>query len=115
MKLSELKATVDFTIECLRDYESPDDIEVLITLSDNSVGARASSTVRYAGMGIDFEHGQFRIAPGKRLVTMGNGLQDIKPAGYKVYEGRKYYYCQRCGNKVSKDDFYCRSCSQKLR
>lgn len=60
MNLLELKENVDFAIEQLHSYEKPKDIQVLITLSERSIGARASTRVIYAGLGIDWKHGQFR-------------------------------------------------------
>jgi hypothetical protein len=109
-----LKIIVDLTISRLRDYQKAEDIEVLITLSDASVGARASSRVEHAGLGFDWEQGQFRISPSKPLVTMGNNLSDVRLVGYRIYDGRKYYYCTRCDSRVAKDDKFCRHCGQRL-
>ena len=117
MNLKELKDNVDFTINNLNNYKKPEDISVLITLSETSVGARASSGIKYVGMGFDWEYGQFRIHPEKALVRQGKALNDIKP----VYEhtplngGRKSYICNTCGRIVSKDDRYCKHCGQRLR
>jgi hypothetical protein len=63
MNLKELKFIIDFMVNGLNSYEKPEDIEVLINISEKSIGASASSKVQYAGMGIDWEHGQFRIEP----------------------------------------------------
>ena len=63
MNLKELKNIVDFAIENLQHHQNPEEISVLITLSESSVGSRASSTIKYVGMGFDWEHGQFRIEP----------------------------------------------------
>ena len=115
MNLKELKNTIDFTIERLHDYEDLNEIPVLITLSDKSIGSRASSIITYAGMGIDWEHGQFRIEPAKHLVSKGNSLVDIKSIVCRPFDSRNYYYCPRCEGKASKDDKYCRHCSQRLK
>jgi DNA-directed RNA polymerase subunit RPC12/RpoP len=116
MNLKELKETIDFVIGQLRhDYEKPEQIPVLINLSENSIGARASSGVNYACMGIDWEHGQFRLQPSKSLVSKGNALTDVKEVVRKEFEGRAYYFCPRCGDKIAKDDYYCRYCGQKLK
>lgn len=114
MKLSMLKIIVDLTISRLRDYQKAEDIEVLITLSDASVGARASSRVEHAGLGFDWEQGQFRLSPSKPLVTMGNNFSDVKLAACRTYDGRKYYCCTRCDSRVAKDDKFCRRCGQRL-
>jgi hypothetical protein len=114
MNLEELKSNIDFTIERLRHVDAKD-VPVLITLSENSVGARSSTKVKYVEMGFDFEHNQLRIEPEVNLVKMGNSLKDIKPVICEEFEGRKYYFCPRCGQKIAKDDYYCRYCGQKLR
>jgi hypothetical protein len=115
MDLKQLKDTVDFTIKNLRDYEDPSEIPVLITLSEPSIGSRAFSQVVHVGMGFDWEHGQFRIAAEKQLVSIGKALTDVKSIVCHPYDGRNYYFCPRCEGKISKDDRYCRYCSQKLR
>lgn len=114
MNLDELKFVVDHTIEHLHHGMQSKDIPVLITLSENSMGARSSSNVKYAGLGFDWEHGQFRIEPEKSLVRKGNSLTDPKCTVRRQYDGRNYYFCPRCSSKISKNDCYCRFCSQKL-
>ena len=114
MDLLELKTIIDSTIENLR-YEKPENISVLITLSESSIGPRASSSVKYASLGFDWEHNQFRLQPRKPLVTKGNSLTDVKNITCKQFEGRNYYFCPRCQQKISKNDSFCRYCSQKLK
>jgi hypothetical protein len=114
MNLKELKEAVDLTIEHLK-HQDPKDISVLITLSESSMGARASSSVKYTGMGFDWENGQFRIEPEKILVTKGNRLEDVKNVTCRSFEGRNHYYCPRCNAKITKNDIFCRDCGQKLR
>ncbi len=115
MNLKELKTIIDFTLEHLQPHQNPEEIDVLITLSETSIGSRASSAIKYAGMGFDWEHGQFRLEPVKQLVCKGNTLTDVKEVQCRQYDGRNYYFCPRCQNKISKDDKYCRYCSQKLK
>jgi YHS domain-containing protein len=114
VNLKELKLIIDSTIDNLH-YEKPENIPVLITLSESSIGSRAASSVEYAGMGFDWERGQFRLEPSKSLVTKGNNLTDIKSIDCRQYDGRNYYFCPRCQQKISKNDSYCRYCSQKLK
>ena len=114
MNLEELKASIDSEIENLQGNELKD-ISVLITLTENSMGARASSEIQSINMGFDWEHGQLRIHPSKCLVKKGNSSKDIKNAICREYDGRKYYICPRCETKVSKHDNYCRGCCQKLK
>lgn len=115
MDLLELKSIINHTIEQLHIYQDPKEINVLITLSDSSIGARASSEIKYAGLGFDWESGQFRLEPTKVLVTKGNTLKDIKPVKREQFEGRNFYFCPRCDGKIAKDDCYCRECGQKLK
>lgn len=114
MHLKQLKILVDSAIDNLY-FEKPENIPVLITLSENSIGARAASTVKYAGLGFDWENNQFRIEPEKPLVTKGNNLSDVKGILCKEYNGRKLYFCPRCQSKITKNDYYCRYCGQKLK
>ena len=115
MNLEELKENIDSTIRHLNDYENPKNIMVLISLEESSMGGRASSGVNCVGMGFDWENGQFRIEPTKSLVNKGNAITDIKKVTCWEYNGRKYYKCPRCESKVTKDDNYCKFCSQKLK
>lgn len=114
MTLKELQLVVNMTIDYLHDL-NPEEIPVLITLSEPSWGARASVSVKYAGMGGDWEKGQFRLEPTKELVIKGNNLTDVKPVVCRQYDGRNYYFCPRCTGRVAKNDCYCRYCGQKLR
>lgn len=114
MNLEELKMIVDNTIKHLH-YEKPNEVPVLITLTESSMGARAATSVRYANMGFDWEKGQFRLEPNEKLVKRGNSLTDVKSVECREYEGKKYYFCPRCQQKISKNDRYCRYCSQKLK
>jgi hypothetical protein len=114
MNLYELKKAVDLTIDHLH-HQNPEEIEVVITVSENSMGARASSAVKYAGKGFDWENHQFRLEPSRALVSKGNSLTDVKSVVCRQSEGRNFYFCPRCGQKISKSDHYCRDCSQKLK
>jgi len=115
LNLLDLKMNIDYIISNLRDYENPKDIEVLITLSESSVGSRAFAKVKYVGMGFDWENGQLRIEPEKPIVSEGNTFKDIKKIKCEQFEGRNYYFCPRCESKISKDDKFCRYCGQKLK
>lgn len=115
LNLRELKENIEFTIKNLKEYQKAEDIPVLITLSESSVGARASTNISCVGMGIDWEHGQFRIEPARAVVGKGNTLQDAKEIHCKKYDNRNYYFCPRCEGKISKNDKFCRYCGQKLK
>ncbi|MEX0597810.1 MAG: hypothetical protein WD512_15060 [Candidatus Paceibacterota bacterium] len=114
VNLEELKNLVDSTVEHLYDKESKD-VPLSINISEPSMGARAYSSVKYIGMGMDWEHGQLRITPEDELVRKGNSLKDVKHVDCRPYDGRNYYFCPRCQQKISKNDIYCRYCAQKLK
>lgn len=115
MNLKELKTRVDFALDRLKSYENPEDIPVLITLSETSMGARAFAHVKYASLGTDWERGQFRLEAMTPLASKGNRLEDVKPAVCKVQEGKNLYVCPRCIRKISKTDAFCKHCGQKLK
>lgn len=105
MTVRELFNRLHFALD--RGFE---DSEVLITLKDPSVGARANVGIDYAGMGFDHEAGQFRLEPDEHLYK---SLRMDEPAGVSKLEN--FYICNKCLRKVAKDDRYCRHCGQKLR
>jgi len=113
MNLQELKITIDKTMGRLR--EKPEKIPVLITLAEKSICVRAFCNVAFAGLGFDWERGQFRIEPEKKLVTLGESIGDAKAIACKPFDGRSYYFCPRCESRITKKDYYCRYCGQKLR
>ena len=114
MKLLELKQSVDFAVENLRDYQSPSDISVLITTNDRSVGGKACSGVRSVDMGFDWEDGQFRIEPSSYIITESRSRSHPVPVTNCESGGVTFTACGKCLMKVAKDDGYCRHCGQKL-
>lgn len=109
------------TVRQLRDilntYDNEEILDgfVLVSLSDESIGPRASSTVGSVGIGFDWEDGQFRIEPSTPVERYGNSKGDVKPAREENDDGIKSYWCVRCANKVAKGDKFCRNCSQRLK
>lgn len=71
MKLKDLKHKIDFLYKQYENHpEIPDDLDVVITTSESSIGGRAKVNVRSANRGIDWEGGQFRIEPEHKLVKV---------------------------------------------
>lgn len=68
MNLSELKIKVDDAIKNLHKDQRPEDITVLITLDEDSIGQRACSGIRNINLGFDWERDQLRLEPEKPLV-----------------------------------------------
>ena len=93
---------------------NPKDIVVAIDLTEPSYGARSATGIASAGMGFDWEHGQFRITPAEKLVRLGNAITDSKPVVCKQIEGKNTFWCPRCESKIAGPDRYCRYCGQKL-
>lgn len=115
MNLKELKESVDLNIESLPNSLKPEEVQVLVNLNESSIGARASTKVKYTFMGIDWEYGQFRIETDKKIVSKGNRIDDIKEVICKKFEGKNYYVCSTCGSKINKNDRFCKYCGQKLK
>lgn len=65
MNLSEFKQRIDFIYNSTR---TPDNIEVVITTSESSIGGRAKCSIRRVDKGIDWEHNQVRIEPSNKLI-----------------------------------------------
>ena len=71
MKLKDLKHKIDFLYKQYENHpEIPDDLDVVITTSESSIGGRAKVDVHYASRGFDWEHNQFRIEPEHKLVKV---------------------------------------------
>jgi hypothetical protein len=115
MNLAEAKAVIDHIIDNLYAYQDPTKIPILITLSERSIGGRASSGVDNMVMGFDWESNQFRIQPSKSLVAKGHNFEDEKEKLFTEYNNRKYYICPRCEHIIAKGDKFCRGCGQKLK
>jgi len=114
MNILQLKNIIENVIGRLRDCENPEDIPVLITLSDPSVGVQASSKIQSAGMGFDWEHGQFRIYPVKKIISEEKSRSIPIPIAKYEFGGVSFNGCQKCRLKVAKDDAYCKHCGQRL-
>jgi hypothetical protein len=109
LTLSELKIHVD---EYVRVGHG-DDV-VLITLSQSSVGARASTAVSCIFPGFDWEHGQMRIEPEKPVCLRGRAKDDMMPIRMFAYSSPRPFYECPCGTQVKKDSHYCQHCGQHL-
>lgn len=112
MNLARLKFLIN--TEIAHEKLSPEHIPVLITLSDSSVGARASIGVTHADIGMDWEAGEFRIEPMEPLVLKSKSFLCPAPLIKKEFGGLKYHVCSVCLLKVAKGDSYCKHCGQKL-
>lgn len=115
MNLKELQEIINYKVKNLKGHKKAEDIPVLVTLAESSIGARASSNIKYVGMGIDWENGQFRMEPTLKLVREGSSLNDIKPAMREEFGGVKFWVCPRCVMKIAKNDSFCRHCGQRLK
>lgn len=82
MKLKDLKHRIDFIYEQYKNRpEIPDNLDVVITTSERSIGGRAKVDVSAVHRGIDWEHNQFRIEPTCKLIKLSEVEND----------GRKYF------------------------
>lgn len=110
MTLYDLKRSVDSYVD-LGHGEN----DILITLSQKSVGARMSVGVRGIYAGFDFESGQIRIEPMEPICKRGRAKDD--PVAMNIFafsSPRKFYSCPMCEETVKKDAHYCPRCGQHL-
>lgn len=114
MKLNELKIAVDKLID-----RGCSDYEVLITLKETSIGARASTNVRGLFEGFDWEKGQIRIESEKPLISYEKDRDKAIPIRIEkntITEGKTLILrkCPKCWNKVTRNHRFCPNCGQKL-
>lgn len=115
MTLSELKRQVDFLCETGHGEKS-----VLVTLSDRSIGARASAGITSINAGFDWEQGQIRISTDKKIISydknrdlpMSAAKLDCDNGNGKI---RHLLICPKCDNHLKKDYRYCSYCGQRLK
>lgn len=90
--------------------------EVVITLSyPRNVGKRSYTCVTGFGPGFDFEAGEMRLTPLKRLVA-DVSTRDDPMAAYQVHTTvRTVYKCAKCGSHIRKKDKYCSECGQAIK
>ena len=112
MKLSELNEVIK------RHLDRNGDAEVMITLSEPSIGCRAFSNVKHACMGFDWESGQFRLEPEKKLTSFSKDRDNPQAALRITFNTRGYrpaIECPKCETKLRKDDRYCPHCGQAIK
>lgn len=99
----------------LEAREVDPDTHVLITLSDSSIGGRASVGIQGLYTGMDWETGQLRIEP-KEKIFRNIKRMDV-PVGItrETSGGISFNACDKCRMKVAKDDMFCRHCGQRLK
>lgn len=114
MILSELKRQVDFL--CENGHENN---QVLVTLSESSIGARAATGITGIHSGFDWEHGQIRISTEKKIISYDkNRDKVIEPRKEDHNIGtrtRHLLLCFKCENQLRKDDNYCSHCGQRVK
>ena len=114
MVLLELKKQVDF----LHDNGYGNNI-VLVTLSESSIGARASTGITGIYSGFDWEHGQVRISTEKKIISYEKDRDKvIEPRKEDYNTGSKMRHlllCPKCENQLRKNDNYCSQCGQRIK
>ena len=112
MTLTELKKTVDSY--CEEKYVNPDEVNVIITLEEMSIGPRAGTGIENIFMGFDWEQNQFRIQPKEKLVRY-NKDRDVSK---DICHYRDTYYCPTCQHPLKKTEVrnnnYCPFCGQRI-
>lgn len=114
MILSELKKQVDFLCNngCSND-------QVLITLSESSIGSRAATGITGIHSGFDWEHGQVRISTEKKIISYEKDRDKATEPRKEDYDigsrVRHLLICPKCENQLKKDNNYCSNCGQKIK
>ena len=111
MNLLQLKSAIDTALKIEKNAEN---INVVITTKVPYAycGQRPCTNVASAGMGFDFEAGQFRITPEEDLMC----IKDNVPQ--KVIEFSDMYFCPKCeyALSVTKSNSikFCSKCGQAV-
>ena len=117
MKIKELRE--DINALCEYGHITGEE-EVRITLSEPSMGARASCGVSFIGQGMDWEHGEIRISPSEEIIRKQKNrdipipviehIYEYKESGKKTISSR----CPVCDGEVRKGMRFCPSCGQAI-
>lgn len=111
MNLAELARIINLNMQFERN---PEKITVVITTKKPyaTCGSRPCTGVASAGMGFDFEDGQFRITPEESLMCIKHDVPQ------KVLEWRDMFLCPKCEHKLSKrknaNIKFCSNCGQAI-
>lgn len=112
MTLGELKNIVNFYFG--NKNINPEEVKLIITLEEMSIGPRAGTGVENIFMGFDWEHNQLRIEPKDKLIRY-NKDRDIPK---DVCHYKDIYYCSTCQHPLKKTEVrnnnYCPFCGQRL-
>lgn len=114
--------TLNELLEELKQYkdsiDTNDDCNVIITLDEPSVGARAGTALASVSLGFDWEHGQLRLQAADKICRLGRTKNDIMPMNnFKyIYDTRTVIkpHCPKCETQLNKTDFFCRCCGQRV-
>lgn len=114
MNLLEVKEYID---DLMKYTRHPEDKEVVIELSQSSIGPTASVGIRSIYQGIDWDSKRIIINP-KRAIC-DKTLLDNNKMGRQFYtressDGKILHFCPECYTKISKKDKFCRNCGTKM-
>lgn len=112
MNLKEMYETIKNAYENIPNNKDPEKINVVLDLSDPSIGARASVNIEGIRFGIDWESGQLRIRPTEEVVSKkySEGLREKKAVcSSNVIPG---YWCPTCLATVKRKSKCCPNCGQ---
>jgi len=112
MNLKDFLENLNFIKKTFPDYENLENINVVITTSESSIGGRSCVDVYNVHMGFDWEHGQLRIEPANKLLK--RQTREIAKVIKQQSGGISYWGCSYCGRKIAKDDRFCKECGRKL-
>jgi hypothetical protein len=112
MNLKELINNIKIIESLFPSYQNMEDVNVVITTSESSIGGRAFTEVRNIFEGFDWERNQLRIEPIDKLLKQP--IRDTAEIIKQSLSGISFSGCSYCGRKVSREDYYCRQCGRKF-
>ncbi len=118
MTVRELQERLEFYAA---QYSADDD--VVVQLSEPSVGITSFTNVTYAGSGFDWDSGRFWITPEKKLLSKEKDRDAELPAVKIIFREtelrhrklRSIIKCPKCEEHLMKSDKYCSRCGQRIK
>lgn len=111
--LKDLQENVNDVVSHLQG-EKPEDIQVVISLKEPSIGTSAASPLSMAYKGFDWDSGRYILYAKDELIREHVSRDKVIPAVLRKYE-TDLYFCQKCNCIVDEKDYFCKHCGQKMR
>ena len=111
LNLKELQKNVN----SIAENTNPEDISVIVTLDESSIGPRAGTKVMSAHLGFDWESDQFRIEVKDKIIRDHLKRDNVIKPLKREYNEQETFWCAKCNLLVDKKDNFCKHCGQRLK